>query len=244
MLMEGYFVLDGGNRVVCSLRSIIVLVCGFVVCWWRWHYTQGTKISRMDPYSNPIAAHDDLWQQVLSYWYVHGRYAELLVWPNFLNYDYSMNAVPLVLSAKDVRLFLPAMSYVTICVGIYFTMEQFHTTLGRASGFGLGLFALSFFPMSNMMFPVGTLIAERLLYIPSVGYVIVIVSFLNLLWNSLRRADLLEETEGLPQPSESLKRTILNCKRNPFLCSKQRRLSCKLFLSSVMAVTAIFYWQR
>merc|ERR1719230_776725 len=81
------------------------------------------------------------------------------------------------------------MSYVLLCIGLYFTMHQFHFLLMRASGFGLGLFALSFFPMSNILFPVGTLIAERLLYIPSVGYVIVIVSFFNFLWNKLVAAD-------------------------------------------------------
>jgi len=74
-----------------------------------------------------------------------------------LNYDYSMNAVPLVLSIKDMRLLVPAVSYVTLALGIYFTMQHFHLILGRASGFGLGLFALSFFPMSNILFPVGTL---------------------------------------------------------------------------------------
>eukprot|EP00392_Amoebophrya_sp_AT5.2_P006964 g6976.t1 len=147
------------------VRSGVVIAIGTFVIIWRFQYTQGTKIARMDPYSNPIAAHDNLYQQVISYWYVHGRYAELLVWPRFLNYDYSMNAVPLILSAKDVRLLLPASSYVLLCVAVHFTMHQFHTVLGRASGFGLATFAMSFLPMSNILFPVGTLIAERLLYI-------------------------------------------------------------------------------
>ena len=33
--------------------------------------------------------------------------------------------------------------------------------------------------MSNVLFPVGTLIAERLMYIPSVGYLLPLVCFFN-----------------------------------------------------------------
>ncbi|CAD7926824.1 unnamed protein product [Amoebophrya sp. A25] len=170
------------NQFFCAARVAAVIVIGTLVIIWRFQYTQGTQIARMDPYSNPIAAHDNAYQQVLSYWYVHGRYAELLVYPKFLNYDYSMNAVPLILSLTDVRLLLPAAAYATLCVGVHFTMHQFHTSLGRASGFGLATFAVSFLPMSNILFPVGTLIAERLLYIPSVGYLLVLVACMNMMW--------------------------------------------------------------
>lgn len=55
-------------HIVSSLRTVIVLVIGLSVCVWRWRYTEGTKIARMDPYSNPIAAHDVGWQQAISYW--------------------------------------------------------------------------------------------------------------------------------------------------------------------------------
>ncbi|CAD7924097.1 unnamed protein product [Amoebophrya sp. A120] len=190
VILEGYYLMDyGSQRFLCACRAGAVILIGTVVIIWRFQYTQGTKIARMDPYSNPIAAHDDVWQQIISYWYVHGRYAELLVWPRFLNYDYSMNAVPLILSAKDMRLLLPAAAYVLLCIGVHFTMHQFHTFLGRASGFGLATFAVSFLPMSNILFPVGTLIAERLLYIPSVGYLLVLVACLNMLWLRLKQSN-------------------------------------------------------
>merc|ERR1712203_827435 len=50
----------------------------------------------------------------------------------------------------------------------------------RAEGLALavGIFALSFLPMTNILFPVGTLVAERLLYLPSGGFLIVVVSML------------------------------------------------------------------
>lgn len=109
------------------------------------------------------------------------------MYPVFLNYDYSMDAVPLVLSFADVRLLLPAACYVLLTIGVHSTMYQFQNKMGMASGFGLALFALAFFPMSNILFPVGTLIAERLLYIPSLGYLVVIVAFFQLAWERKER---------------------------------------------------------
>lgn len=40
-------------------------------------------------------------------------------------------------------------------------------------GFLLGL--LSFLPASNLMFTVGFVIAERILYLPSAGFIIIVV---------------------------------------------------------------------
>lgn len=45
---------------------------------------------------------------------------------------------------------------------------------------GLAIFLLSFLPMMNLLFPVGTLVAERLLYIPSAGFLAGAVSLLHL----------------------------------------------------------------
>ena len=39
----------------------------------------------------------------------------------------------------------------------------------------ISLFVFSFIPMSNILFPVGTVVGERLLYVPSMGFVIMVV---------------------------------------------------------------------
>eukprot|EP00439_Symbiodinium_sp_Y106_P060263 s1228_g8.t2 len=44
---------------------------------------------------------------------------------------------------------------------------------------GLAIFVLSFLPMTNILFPIGTLVAERLLYLPSIGFLIVAVCFVR-----------------------------------------------------------------
>merc|ERR1712232_81011 len=161
-------------------------VLGCISCAFRMWYTSGTQIARMDPYSNPIAAEDDHMVRRWSYLLVHGMYMKLLVWPFFLCYEYSMDAVPLVRSAQDVRLLLPCTCYLALLQGLCVALHWICAATARrrlaAEGptLGIAIFVLSFLPMMNLLFPVGTLVAERLLYIPSVGFLATSVSLLHL----------------------------------------------------------------
>eukprot|EP00929_Paragymnodinium_shiwhaense_P101071 TRINITY_DN63842_c0_g1_i1.p1 TRINITY_DN63842_c0_g1~~TRINITY_DN63842_c0_g1_i1.p1 ORF type:complete len:798 (+),score=167.56 TRINITY_DN63842_c0_g1_i1:63-2456(+) len=163
-------------------RVIFLLIVGSACCAARFWYTSGTKIARMDPYSNPVAASEDGYVRKLSYALVHGMYMKLCVWPLFLCYDYSMDAVPLVTSLQDVRLLLPCATYVALAQVVVVAVVALRThllkrrLLGEGVALGLGIFLLSFLPMANILFPVGTLVGERLLYIPSAGVLMLCVS--------------------------------------------------------------------
>ncbi|CAE8671222.1 unnamed protein product, partial [Polarella glacialis] len=94
-------------------------------------------------------------------------------------YDYSMDAVPLVESLSDVRLLLPVASYLAMALAIYAAALQLRLARSvsrrmsaEATVLGLAVFVLSFLPMTNILFPIGTLVGERLLYIPSIGFLI------------------------------------------------------------------------
>jgi tetratricopeptide (TPR) repeat protein len=273
VLMEGYHLLDIANvklaRNFCFSRIAVVLVVGAATCIGRIRYTDGTKIARMDPYSNPIAAHDVLWDQIMSYWYVHGAYAELLVWPMFLCYDYSMDAVPLITSITDSRLLLPAVCYMVLLLSLFYTLQMFFDTralwraMGRASGFGLMFFALSFLPMSNVFFPVGTLIGERLMYLPSFGYLIVGVSFLNLAYNHLikernelfgeKKSEQLSVEEARVEsetPSDEIDQAFEELEKKPVETEEERnkrkllyRIKLVSYISLVIG-TSLFYYIR
>eukprot|EP00929_Paragymnodinium_shiwhaense_P112184 TRINITY_DN80443_c0_g1_i1.p1 TRINITY_DN80443_c0_g1~~TRINITY_DN80443_c0_g1_i1.p1 ORF type:complete len:729 (+),score=120.29 TRINITY_DN80443_c0_g1_i1:172-2358(+) len=171
-----------------SLRLVALLVLGSAACYWRVWYTSGTSIERMDPQSNPVAVHPEKNVRVLSYALVHGVYGKLLVWPSFLCYDYSFDAIPLVHSLTDLRLLLPATVYLSILMMLVVSLEvlrprtavklrQFASREAcEAPIIGVASIVLSFAPMSNILFPVGTMIGERLLYIPSAGLLITAVS--------------------------------------------------------------------
>eukprot|EP00435_Cladocopium_sp_Y103_P072511 s177_g40.t1 len=171
---------------VSFLRIALLLLLGASACACRVWYTAGTQIARMDPYSNPIAGVEDPLVRAMSYSLVHGMYIKLLLWPLFLCYDYSMDAVPLVESLTDARLLLPLSAYLAFVLASCHALQRFRcakgsAATGRAEGaiLGLAMFLLSFLPMTNILFPIGTLVAERLLYIPSLGFLLLLVCFLR-----------------------------------------------------------------
>lgn len=166
------------------LRLFALLALGGLACYGRVWYTAGTAIERMDPHSNPVAASEDRWVRLLSYALVHGVYAKLLVWPTFLCYDYSLDAIPLVFTARDLRLLLPLAAYLGFAQLLTCALRPLRSGLGEAKKsrgaregpiIGVAILILSFVPMANVLFPVGTMIGERLLYIPSAGFLLAVV---------------------------------------------------------------------
>lgn len=171
-------------------RLATILLLGSVACYWRCWYT-GTAIERMDPQSNSIAVHDSKFVRVLSYALIHGIYGKLLIWPSFLCYDYSLDAIPLVMALDDVRLLLPLAVYLALVLLLLLALGSLSTRALVTSLptdrdpcegpiIGVATIVLSFAPMSNILFPVGTMVGERLLYIPSAGLLITLVCLAHL----------------------------------------------------------------
>lgn len=96
----------------------------------------------------------------------------LLLWPAQLSIEYSYDCVPLVASLADPRAALDLLA-ASLVVG--FGLSR----LARAAASGapaacrdvrcLAWALLPWLPASHLLFPIGTYIAERLLYLPSVG---------------------------------------------------------------------------
>lgn len=165
-----------------SARRIAVIIApGVAACCWRVCHTGGTNFA-MDEVSQPIAAAESPQARALTYALVHGMYAQLLVWPAFLCTDYGLDAVPLVTSPADVRLLLPCAAYVAVaqvaCVACWLLKARMPAAQrsGEALAVGLAMFLLGFAPLANIAFTVGTVVAERLLYVPSLGFLFALVS--------------------------------------------------------------------
>lgn len=110
---------------------------------------------------NPIVG-ADWWTGRLTAIKVIARYLWLTVWPAKLSCDYSFDQIPLARGA--------AMDWFA-CV-IVFALAIAVVLLYRwnRTGFFLACFAfLNFVPASNLFFPIGTIMADRLLYLPSLG---------------------------------------------------------------------------
>ena len=113
--------------------------------------------------------------------WVHARALLLVLWPARLSSDYSLDAIPLVTSPADPGLWAGAASVavVVVCVAVGWRRSR-PVFLGALSWL---VFVL---PASNLLFPTGTLLGERLLYLPSWG--ICLLAGHALAWAWTRRA--------------------------------------------------------
>ncbi len=94
--------------------------------------------------------------------------ARLLVYPLTLRVDYSPAERTLVTTPLDARFALGL-----VCVVAWAGLLSLAWRRDRrVETFGLGWIAISFLPVANLLFPTGVLIAERTLYLPSIGLAI------------------------------------------------------------------------
>jgi tetratricopeptide (TPR) repeat protein len=103
-------------------------------------------------------------QALMTAFAVIAEYARLLVWPARLSLDYSYNQIALVTNAGDGR-FLLGVAVVGSCLaGIVMLWRR-----NRIAAFGLAFLAVTFSIVSNVFVTIGTICAERLMYLPSAG---------------------------------------------------------------------------
>ena len=109
---------------------------------------------------------------------VAGRYLWLLVWPAKLSIDYSFAQIPLAHGSPTDW----AAWATVVVVGIAFV---FLARRNRAALFFGGLAVLAYVPVSNLLFPSGTIMGERLIYLPSAG--LIALAMLALFGQTARR---------------------------------------------------------
>jgi len=94
-----------------------------------------------------------------------GDVLRLLVFPLTLRADYSPAERTIVRSLLDGR-FLIGLASLALWAGL---LVMAWRRQRRVEAYGLGWIAIAFLPVSNLLFSTGVLLAERTLYLPSVG---------------------------------------------------------------------------
>jgi Flp pilus assembly protein TadD len=92
-------------------------------------------------------------------------YVALLAVPWRLSADYSYNAVPVVSSPADPHFVAAAVGLALVALAVLATVRR-----TPVLGVSVLLFALPLLLTANILFPIGTIKAERLLYLPSLGW--------------------------------------------------------------------------
>lgn len=92
--------------------------------------------------------------------------------------DWTMGTIPLIHDLADPR---NLATLVFLVVFAHLGLVALWNSNNRALLMGLSLLAMPFLPASNLFFPVGFVVAERILYIPSMGYCLIVGLGLNAL---------------------------------------------------------------
>jgi len=96
-------------------------------------------------------------------------YVEKLIWPTHLSADYSYNAISVV-----KNLFISPMSIVGLMLLVVFVFLLISNKTRRTGfGFAAAMFLFPYLMISNLIIPVGTIMGERLMYFPSLGFALV-----------------------------------------------------------------------
>lgn len=96
------------------------------------------------------------------------KYVGLHVYPATLSCDYSYNAITLY---SYWRNFIPAIAATVIAFGVCAWLLW---TGRRAWVLGMGIYVAGFAATSNILVPTGTIMGERLAYLPSIGFCLLV----------------------------------------------------------------------
>jgi tetratricopeptide (TPR) repeat protein len=116
---------------------------------------------------NPLMS-AGFWTARLTAIKVIGEYLWLFVWPARLSADYSYNAVPLfgwqLTDWEDAK----ALIALALCVGAALLAVRWYRTR-KPLFFFLAFFFVALAPTSNLVILIGSIMAERFVYLPSIG---------------------------------------------------------------------------
>jgi len=107
-----------------------------------------------------------------------GEYLWTLLYPKTLIADYTYNAYPLSHSFAE-----PAVRHSLIALGLLMILMVVGLSLHSAAGFAAGFYLLTMSVTSNIPFPIGTIKAERLVYLPSFGFCLLAGWLFARLWS-------------------------------------------------------------
>jgi tetratricopeptide (TPR) repeat protein len=110
---------------------------------------------------NPLIG-ADFWTARLTAIKVIGKYLLLLAWPAQLSYDYSYNAIPVSADWKAFLALIVCLAALVIALRSYRRCKPLF--------FFILFFFVAIAPVSNIFLIVGTIMGERLLYLPSAAF--------------------------------------------------------------------------
>jgi len=151
------------------LTGYLVFVPPFLIAW----YLRAASLAHSGPVEmpfvdNPIQGSSFLTGRLTAI-KVIGKYMWLLVWPLRQSCDYSYNQVPLI--DWHFKRFEDWKAVAALfCLVLLMAVAIAAFRRQKAVFFFMGLSVLALLPVTNLIFPIGTIMAERFLYLPAAGF--------------------------------------------------------------------------
>lgn len=169
--------LDSWKTVSWTRITILALSALLYICS---RFAMGTPHFQVE--DNPIAVIENITFRAINHVFLHSINTWLLICPHWLSFDWSMGCVQVVKTWNDYRLLVLCV-YLLVFSAIILNISFLLKSRRRKSQM-MSLFALliiPFLPASGIVH-VGFVIAERILYMPSLGWsLIVALGFTKLL---------------------------------------------------------------
>ncbi|XP_023344917.1 transmembrane and TPR repeat-containing protein CG4050 [Eurytemora carolleeae] len=162
------------------VRVLVLTVTAVLLLTFRIKLMQGSSLPVFTKFDNPASVAAPV-SRTLSYLVLPAYNIGLLLCPANLCCDWTMGSISLITSISDLRnlltLFLGA--YLVHTALIIFKSERSDCLPLLVS---MSLLCIPFLPASNLFFPVGFVLAERVLYIPSMGFCLLVALGLTKLY--------------------------------------------------------------
>ncbi|XP_061061403.1 protein O-mannosyl-transferase TMTC1 isoform X2 [Eubalaena glacialis] len=167
-------------------RAILVISYVIVVLYFRL-WIMGGSMPLFSEQDNPASFSPYILTRFLTYSYLLAFNVWLLLAPVTLCYDWQVGSIPLVETIWDTRnLATVLLAVVTALLSLH-CLAAFKRLEHREVLVGLLFLVFPFIPASNLFFRVGFVVAERVLYMPSMGYCILFVHGMSKLCTWLNR---------------------------------------------------------
>uniref|UniRef100_A0A6Q2YZQ3 dolichyl-phosphate-mannose--protein mannosyltransferase n=1 Tax=Esox lucius TaxID=8010 RepID=A0A6Q2YZQ3_ESOLU len=182
ILMTGLTSVHELVRTGLLTRLALLSLSGASLLYTRWKI-MGTGPPAFTEVDNPASFAENVFLRVINYNYYYSLNAWLLLCPWWLCFDWSMGCVPLIKSAFDWRMpwLLLLWSFLIGLINQAICSQD--SQRRRTLTLGLVLLVVPFLPACNIFFRVGFVVAERVLYLSSAGYCMLLAylfgSFLN-----------------------------------------------------------------
>ncbi|XP_018904384.2 protein O-mannosyl-transferase TMTC4 [Bemisia tabaci] len=156
-----------------SQRTAKLLMALSVLLVFRLALLQGS-LPRFVSQDNPAAFHPHRQVRLLTFSYLAVFNFLLLLCPSTLSHDWQMGSIPLVASFSDSRNIGTCILIALSLVLAYKCFVDFEEQKQIPLVLSCLLLVLPFLPAANILVTVGFVIAERVLYIPSSGFVLLV----------------------------------------------------------------------